>query len=42
MGSLAPEQILRGVRTVGAAMNDAGVDVDTDAGVEAARRVLGE
>jgi aspartate aminotransferase-like enzyme len=41
MGTLAPEQVLRGVRTVGAAMNDAGVDVDTDAGVEAARTELG-
>jgi aspartate aminotransferase-like enzyme len=41
MGTLAPEQVLRGVRTVGAAMNDAGVDVDTDAGVAAARAELG-
>jgi aspartate aminotransferase-like enzyme len=40
MGTLAPEQVLRGVRTVGAAMTDAGVDVDTEAGVEAARAEL--
>jgi len=37
MGGLVPEEILRGVRTVGEAMTDVGVDVDTEAGVEAAR-----
>ena len=42
MGHLAPEQVLRGVRTVGEAMNDAGVDVDTEAGVEAAKAELSE
>ena len=37
MGSLTPEQIVRGVRVVGAALNDVGVDADTEAGVAAAR-----
>ncbi|WP_435146673.1 pyridoxal-phosphate-dependent aminotransferase family protein [Halobaculum sp. P14] len=36
MGSLTDAQILRGVRTVGEAMTDAGVDVDVAAGVDAA------
>ncbi|MFB6092829.1 MAG: alanine--glyoxylate aminotransferase family protein [Haloquadratum sp.] len=40
MGGLPDEAILRGVRTVGEAMADAGVDVDVDAGVTAARDEL--
>jgi aspartate aminotransferase-like enzyme len=42
MGHLTSEQVLRGVRTVGEAMADAGVDVETETGVEAARAELGE
>ena len=40
MGSLTSEQILRGVRTVGEAMEEVGVDVDVDAGLAAAREQL--
>jgi aspartate aminotransferase-like enzyme len=40
MGHLTSDQILRGVRTVGEAMADAGVDVDVDAGLSAARDEL--
>jgi len=40
MGNLTPEQVRRGVRTVGEAMAEVGVDVDTEAGVAAARRRL--
>ncbi|MFB6069672.1 MAG: alanine--glyoxylate aminotransferase family protein [Halanaeroarchaeum sp.] len=40
MGNLSSEQIIRGVRTVGEAMSQVGVDVDTGEGVEAARAVL--
>jgi aspartate aminotransferase-like enzyme len=40
MGGLPDSAILRGVRTVGEAMDDAGVDVDVDAGVAAARNEL--
>ncbi|MFB6282282.1 MAG: alanine--glyoxylate aminotransferase family protein [Haloferacaceae archaeon] len=40
MGNLTADQVLRGVRTVGEAMRDAGVGVDAEAGVEAARRRL--
>ncbi|MEF8780499.1 MAG: alanine--glyoxylate aminotransferase family protein, partial [Haloferacaceae archaeon] len=40
MGSLAPAQVVRGVRTVGEAMRDVGVDVDIEAGVEAAESRL--
>jgi len=40
MGGLPDEAILRGVRTVGEAMADAGVDVDVEAGVAAARDEL--
>jgi len=40
MGNLPPEQVRRGVRTVGEAMAEVGVDVDTEAGVAAARRRL--
>ncbi|WP_101298051.1 pyridoxal-phosphate-dependent aminotransferase family protein [Halegenticoccus soli] len=36
MGRLPTEQILRGVRTVGEAMDDVGADVDLDAGLDAA------
>ncbi|AFK20682.1 alanine--glyoxylate aminotransferase family protein [Haloferax mediterranei ATCC 33500] len=42
MGGLEPEHIVRGVRTVGEAMADAGVDVDVEAGVEAAEAELAE
>jgi aspartate aminotransferase-like enzyme len=41
MGNLTAEQVLRGVRAVGGAMADAGVDVDAEAGVAAARERLG-
>jgi aspartate aminotransferase-like enzyme len=37
MGNLAAEHVVRGVRTVGEAMNDAGFECDVEAGVEAAR-----
>ena len=40
MGNLTPEQVLRGVRTVGEAMNDAGFECEVEAGAEAARRRL--
>ena len=40
MGSLTSEQILRGVRTVGEAMEEVGVDVDVDAGLAAAQEQL--
>ena len=40
MGSLSSDQILRGVRTVGEAMTDVGIDVDVDAGLEAANAEL--
>jgi aspartate aminotransferase-like enzyme len=41
MGNLTTDEVLRGVRTVGEAMTEAGVTVDTEAGVEAAREQLG-
>jgi len=40
MGHLTPEQVTRGVRTVGEALVDAGVDCDPEAGVAAARDIL--
>jgi aspartate aminotransferase-like enzyme len=40
MGRLDPAQVLRGVRTVGEAMTEAGVEVDVDAGLAAARAHL--
>ncbi|MFB6305281.1 MAG: alanine--glyoxylate aminotransferase family protein [Haloferacaceae archaeon] len=40
MGNLTADQVLRGVRVVGEAMVDAGVDVDVEAGLEAARSRL--
>jgi len=40
MGGLSDDQILRGVRTVGEAMQDAGVDVDVEAGLVAAEAEL--
>ncbi|KTG08002.1 aspartate aminotransferase [Haloprofundus marisrubri] len=40
MGHLTSEQILRGIRTVGEAMQEVGVDVDIDAGVETAEDAL--
>jgi aspartate aminotransferase-like enzyme len=42
MGNLTDEQVVRGVRTVGEAMVDAGVDADVDAGVAAAEAALGD
>jgi aspartate aminotransferase-like enzyme len=41
MGRLDPGQVVRGVRTVGEAMNDAGFACEVEAGVEAARARLG-
>lgn len=41
MGELSDEQVLRGVRTVGEAMTDAGFDADVEAGLTAARDQLG-
>jgi aspartate aminotransferase-like enzyme len=41
MGNLAADQVLRGVRTVGEAMVEAGVDVDVDDGDAAAEAELG-
>ena len=40
MGQFADRQILRGIRTVGEAMVDAGAGVDPEAGLDAARDVL--
>jgi aspartate aminotransferase-like enzyme len=40
MGRLTPPQVLRGVRTVGEAMTEAGVDVDVVAGLAAAEAHL--
>jgi len=40
MGTFHDEQILRGIRTVGEAMVDAGADVDPEAGLDDARDVL--
>ena len=40
MGNLSSEQILRGVRTIGEAFEETGEDVDTEAGIEAARSEL--
>lgn len=40
MGNTAPDDVYRGVRTVGEALTDVGVDADPDAGVEAARAEL--
>ena len=40
MGSLSPDQILRGVRTVGEAMTDVGIEVDVEAGLDAANAEL--
>ncbi|RBI63362.1 alanine--glyoxylate aminotransferase family protein [halophilic archaeon] len=40
MGNLSDEQILRGVRTVGEAMLEAGADVDVEAGMASARERL--
>jgi aspartate aminotransferase-like enzyme len=42
MGSFDDEQICRGIRTVGEAMADVGVDVDLDAGLTTAREQLEE
>ncbi|MWG34316.1 pyridoxal-phosphate-dependent aminotransferase family protein [Halomarina oriensis] len=40
MGHLTPEQVARGVRTVGEALGDVGVDCDPEAGVAAVEDVL--
>jgi hypothetical protein len=40
MGGLPDSAILRGVRVVGEAMTEAGVDIDVDAGTAAARAEL--
>lgn len=40
MGNLTSEQLLRGIRTIGEAFEQVGVDVDTEAGVEKARDEL--
>lgn len=40
MGSLSPDEVVRGVRTVGEALRDVGVDADPTAGVAAATRLL--
>ncbi|WP_254536160.1 pyridoxal-phosphate-dependent aminotransferase family protein [Halomarina litorea] len=40
MGNLTSEQVVRGVRTVGEALGDVGVECDVDAGVAAARDQL--
>ncbi|NHN46243.1 alanine--glyoxylate aminotransferase family protein [Halostella sp. JP-L12] len=40
MGNLTADQILRGIRTVGEAMDEVGVDVEVDEGVAAAREQL--
>ncbi|EMA55090.1 MULTISPECIES: pyridoxal-phosphate-dependent aminotransferase family protein [Halococcus] len=40
MGHLTDEQVLRGVRTVGEAFTDVGVDVDLEAGLDDARTQL--
>jgi aspartate aminotransferase-like enzyme len=40
MGHLAEDQVLRGIRTVGEAFTDVGVDVDLEAGLDAVRAEL--
>lgn len=40
MGNLTSDQLLRGIRTIGEAFEQVGVDVDTEAGVERARAEL--
>jgi aspartate aminotransferase-like enzyme len=40
MGNLTSDQLLRGIRTIGEAFEQVGVDVDTEAGVERARDEL--
>ncbi|RRJ33439.1 pyridoxal-phosphate-dependent aminotransferase family protein [Halocatena pleomorpha] len=42
MGNLTTEQVLRGVQTVGEALNEVGVDCSVSAGVDAAREQLEE
>jgi aspartate aminotransferase-like enzyme len=42
MGNLTSDELLRGVRTVGEAMQDAGFDAAVDHGVDAAAKELGE
>ncbi|WP_331235340.1 pyridoxal-phosphate-dependent aminotransferase family protein [Natronorarus salvus] len=41
MGRLTPDQVLRGVRTVGEAVTDVGLDADVEAGLAAAEAELG-
>ncbi|MFB6299784.1 MAG: alanine--glyoxylate aminotransferase family protein [Halobacteriales archaeon] len=40
MGNLTTRQVVRGVRTIGEAMATVGIDVDIQAGIDAAREVL--
>ena len=40
MGNLTPEQVVRGIRTVGEAMEEAGVDVSVEDGIGAAKAEL--
>ncbi|MFC3477909.1 pyridoxal-phosphate-dependent aminotransferase family protein [Halobacterium litoreum] len=40
MGGLSSEQILRGIRTIGEAFREVGVDADTEAALDAARECL--
>ncbi|AKH98614.1 pyridoxal-phosphate-dependent aminotransferase family protein [Halanaeroarchaeum sulfurireducens] len=40
MGHLSSEQVIRGIRTVGEAFEEVGVDADTEAALETARDVL--
>ncbi|GAB7093570.1 alanine--glyoxylate aminotransferase family protein [Halolamina litorea] len=40
MGNLSPEQLLRGVRTIGEAFEEVGVDVDAEAAVETVQHEL--
>ncbi|WP_254546140.1 pyridoxal-phosphate-dependent aminotransferase family protein [Halomarina pelagica] len=40
MGNLTPEHVIRGVRTVGEALNDAGVSADVEAGTSATEGAL--
>ncbi len=42
MGNLTTQQVLRGVRTVGEALNEAGIDCSVTDGVDAARQQLEE
>ena len=41
MGDLTDEDILRGVRTIGEALGDVGIDADVEAGIDAGQGALG-